>query len=29
MFISVTIIYKGFSINTKLRLELVVKGTLV
>jgi hypothetical protein len=29
MFISVTVAYKGFSINTKLRPELVVRKTLI
>jgi hypothetical protein len=29
MFVFVTVIYKGFSINTKLRPELVIKETLV
>jgi hypothetical protein len=29
MFVFVTVTYKGFSINTKLRPELVIKKTLV
>jgi hypothetical protein len=29
MFIFVIVIYKGFSINTKLRPELVIKKTLI
>jgi hypothetical protein len=29
MFISVIITYKGFSINTKLRPELVIRKTLI
>jgi hypothetical protein len=29
MFVSVTVMYKGFSINTKLRLEPVVRETLI
>jgi hypothetical protein len=29
MFISVTVIYKGFSISTKLKSELVTKKTLI
>jgi hypothetical protein len=28
-FASVTVTYKGFSINTKLRPELVIKETLI
>jgi hypothetical protein len=28
-FVSVTVIYKGFSISTKLRPKLVVRETLV
>jgi hypothetical protein len=29
MFVSVTVTYKGFSINTKLRLKLVIRETLI
>jgi hypothetical protein len=28
-FISVTVVYKGFSINTKLKLKLVAKERLI
>jgi hypothetical protein len=28
-FIFITVIYKGFSINTKLRPELVIKKALI
>jgi hypothetical protein len=29
VFVSVTVMYKGFSINTKLRSELVIRKTLI
>jgi hypothetical protein len=29
VFVFITVIYKGFNINTKLRPELVIKETLI
>jgi hypothetical protein len=29
MFVFIIVMYKGFSINTKLRLKLVIKETLI